>query len=46
MTCLEESLLETQYPRFQLGAGAIGSLSMVCKSQPFPDSQKERRFSS
>ena len=44
MKCLEESLLETRYPRFQLGASAIGSLSMVCKSQPFPDSQKERRF--
>lgn len=44
MKCLEESLLETRYLRFQLGAGAIGSLSMVCKSQPFPDSQKERRF--
>lgn len=46
MTCLEESLLEIRYPRFQLRAGAIGSLSMACKSQPFPDSQKEKRFSS
>lgn len=44
MKCLEESLWETRYLRFHLGAGAIGSLSMVCKSQPFPDSQKERRF--